>query len=348
MYITSWQKLIPLAAAILFLFRAFQSSWAPHFTGSHYLASLHANISTSVEDLPTPTNTPFSDVDQSLQPSASLESNEPLETPDLTHTFDFIISYYKEDTREVRKKMAELKALDAMKVYTRIRTFIYVKDEKANLDELRMVFQTQNVFLIPNRGREAGAYFTHIINNWWDLADHNLFMQAELHHHDNARDKLVDYLRPNTGFLNIGFHEICSSEDCYDPWVKERRFSRIQEIYTLVKQEFCPAQIAIDYLGQIVVSRRRVQLNSRKIYQYLKDTLESEMDHPIHTDYHHENFQDTVENPYFGHTLERSYGILWDCHYPRIAETCGKGFGALVARRGPGDTNDDKCQCLDP
>jgi Protein of unknown function (DUF3431) len=268
---------------------------------------------------------------------------ESQESDDLS--FDFIVCHYQENIDLVAALLRRFRALGALQKYSRVRVFVYTKDELASLSKLQKALDTPNVIQLPNRGREAGTYLHHIVKHWNDLATHNLFMQAGLHEEDDAMNRLDDYLAPNTGVLSLGTHELCSCIDCKDPWNNIHSFPRLQELYAIVNRQFCPERLALSYLGQIIASRRRIKSRPLELYLYIKDVLESELSHTIHSDPRN-FFEDSVANPYFGHTMERAYGILWGCDNPDIVEKCGSNFPGLGARRGPTD-RPDKCQCLD-
>lgn len=267
-------------------------------------------------------------------------------TDELRATFDIIVSLYKEDINNVIASLSDLQSLPVLQNYRRVRVFVYVKDEEAQVAELRKALNVSRVIQIPNRGRETGTYLSHILANWNDLATHNMFIQAHMHRYDDAKNRLSDYLSPNTGVLNLGSYELCDCLACKDPWDGERTFPRLEQLYSLVNRKFCPPRVALSYLGQIVTSKKRIHSQPLEIYQYIKDVLESDLSNPIHSDPRQAIFEDSITNPYFGHTMERSYMVLWGCGDPSIVETCGSGFDALANRRGPMDA-DDKCQCLD-
>lgn len=96
------------------------------------------------------------------------------------------------------------------------------------------------------------------------------------------------------------------------------------------------------YKGQMIVSSHRIMANKKSLYEHLKEILESDLDHWIHDDPREEMFDDSLTNPYFGHTLERSWMILFGCSDPRLEESCSW----LKTRRGLGESL-ERCQCLD-
>jgi hypothetical protein len=323
------QRLIPIVAVlILFLIVVRLTHLSPSYRIRHFMELLEPNSS------PRP----------SWTPDPETAKAELQETSDFT--FDIIVNLFQEEVEKIAASLMDIRSLPVLQNYSRVRVFVYVKDENVSVSELREVLETPHIFQIPNRGRETGTYLGHILDNWDDLASHNMFMQAQVHHHDDARNKLLDYLQPNTGVLNLGFYELCDCLACKDPWDSDRIFSRLEELYSIINREFCPNRIALSYLGQIVASKTRIQSRPLQLYKYLKDILESSSSHPIHSDPRQDMFEDSITNPYFGHTMERAYTILWGCEEPSIVERCGSGFGALANRRGPTDP-DNKCQCLD-
>jgi len=125
-----------------------------------------------------------------------------------------------------------------------------------------------------------------------------------------------------------------------------RTWSRISEIYALVHGELCPGEVVLTYLGQMVVSRDRIRSVRKAAYDHLLGVLESEMGHWIHRDEKEGMFRDEETNPYFGHTVERGWMVLWGCEDPGLVDRCGGGTGALFQGRGEGEEA-EKCQCLD-
>jgi hypothetical protein len=190
---------------------------------------------------------------------------------------------YKEDTNKTFHMLEELKALAPLKNLT-ISTYIYTKDNKADLDELREIFNTTNVSILMNVGREAGTYFTHILKEWDNLARHTMFIQADMHEYDGAKNRIKDWFKPNTGVLSLGQVESCDCVSCQDFWDSGRTFPRIEELYSALNGKFCPKKIALSYLGQIMVSATRIRSRGPSTYKYLKSVLESDMEHFIHSD----------------------------------------------------------------
>ncbi|KIV99305.1 uncharacterized protein PV09_08966 [Verruconis gallopava] len=259
-------------------------------------------------------------------------------------TLDIVVSMYREDAQSCALRLKELKSLQPFKDLT-IRTFIYTKDSSANVEQLKDIFNTPHVVTLPNLGREADTYFTHILERYSDLARHTMFIQAEMHEFEGAKTRIKGWFRPNTGVLSLGQIESCSCVSCHDSWDNHRSFPRIEELYSALNGEFCPQKIALTYLGQIIVSAERIRSRGPSTYKYLRQVLDSDKSSFIHTDPRQPFFNDEPSEPYFGHTIERSYMVLWNCSSDDLARRCG-GLSSLHTPR-PEGLPDDYCQCLD-
>jgi hypothetical protein len=262
-------------------------------------------------------------------------------------SLDIVVSMYKEDIHTVRETLRSIRSLPPIANVSEIRTFIYVKDPDANITTLQETLTTPNVIRLPNVGRESGSFLTHIIENWDNLAQHTLFVQAEPHEFEGLKNRILDYFMPSTGVLPLGTLEVCDCTSCNDPWNADRTFYRIEELYSILNGKFCPTNVMLTYLGQIMASRERIHMRSRELYEYLRETLESGKDHFIHKDNEgvsqdRDFFTDGPTNPYFGHTIERAWMLLWGCETPDMQCT---GWNSLrIKREGEAD---DHCQCLD-
>jgi hypothetical protein len=261
-------------------------------------------------------------------------------------TLDLIVTMFDEPLEDTKREVDELLALEPFSDLT-TRVYIYTKNPDADVEELKDYFKTSYVSRLQNVGREAGTYFHHIVSNWDDLAHHQLFVQAHMHDYEAAKNKIRDYFHAEeTGMLSLGLMERCDCVSCKDPWDGSRTYPRLEELYSALNGDFCPRQLSLTYYGQFVVSARRIRSRSKNTYMYLKEILESGEGHWIHADPKQDFFKDEISNPYFGHTLERAWLILWGCDDAALVERCG-GNTNLRQRRHH-DQPLDHCQCLDP
>jgi len=259
-------------------------------------------------------------------------------------TLDIVVSHYDEDLNKTAEMINELRNMPKFR-QLEVEVHLYTKKQDADLDAIRETINTTYVTLLPNLGREGGTFFDHIILSWDRLARHTMFIQASMHEFDHAKEHIRDYFGVDTGVLSLGIYESCNCVDCTDPWDATRKFPRLEELYAALNGQFCPKQVILTYLGQFIASATRIRSRGLKTYEYLKKVLEADETHFIHADPKQDFFQDDVTNPYFGHTLERSWMVLFGCSEARLVEKCGSWPGLRVARK-PFAANDD-CQCLD-
>lgn len=272
--------------------------------------------------------------------------------PYLDHTYnpqggmdlDIVVSMYKEDPVSVGQILDKFRNLEVFKTLNP-RVLIYVKNKNANITMIKKRTGASSVELLPNKGREGGTYLHHILTEWDNLANHTLFIQGGVHEMKATMNRIQDFFMPKTGMLSLGFrHATCNCDSCKDPWTSPDLWPRVPEIYSAVYRETCQnnTSILISYAGQFLASAKRIRGTSKAIYKHLSDLVESDSEHWIHQDSHDARFFDTMDNPYFGHTIERSWMIVLQCSEPRLAERCQD----LNLRRVEGDS-DDICQCID-
>lgn len=263
--------------------------------------------------------------------------------PTPKNKFDIVISMYKEDQTKMAEQLRELKGLTSLKGLDP-KVIIYVKDQGADVESIKRTVGADVVKIIPNRGREGGTYLHHIVNEWDNFAAHTMFLQGDMHKFQKLKDRISDYFVPKTGVLSLGFGQsTCECNNCKDSWGGEDTWFRVPEVWSAVHGELCPnSGILISYGGQMIVSASRMRSSRKQVYEHIKGILESDEDHWIHADSKADSFVDKPDNPFFGHTLERSWMTLFHCSDPKLAVTCP----SLDTRRGENDS-DGTCQCLD-
>jgi len=267
-----------------------------------------------------------------------------------SRTLDIVVACYRENTDLIRDRINEIKGMELLQGFKRIRVFVYVKNEELKTEELDKFAAdvgAEHIKVLPNKGREGGTYLHHVVSQWDDLADQTFFVQADAHKWEHAKNRILDFYVPETGMLSIGYTlQVCSCYKCQDYWDDGRVFSHIPELWSAVNGQLCPGDtgILMGYQGQMIVSRNNIHKTQRAIYQHLEDILEAEMEHWVHKEQRQSDmFEDSVQNPYFGHTLERSWQTLFHCSETRLYKTCEE----VEWRRQEGDPVEN-CQCLDP
>ncbi|EPE32259.1 hypothetical protein GLAREA_07392 [Glarea lozoyensis ATCC 20868] len=258
-------------------------------------------------------------------------------------TFDIVVSAYLEDPELIKSMLDSLKETAYLRHMTP-NVILYTKDPAANITALKDTTGADIVKLLDNVGREGGTYLHHIITNWDNLAEKTMFIQAHAHNMRELVPRINDYLVPETGMLSLGFAGItCSCLDCQDRWGWEDEENVIPALYQQIYNRSCDSnmRVLLSYKGQFVASAKRIRGISKAMYE--------ELFLAVTTDEGWRRGRDSVgytqlpENPDFGFTLERLWGLLMQCATDsRVAVRCpsllsGKGLG--------GDVRD--CQCLD-
>jgi hypothetical protein len=263
-----------------------------------------------------------------------------------TPTLDIVVSMYKENVAFLTGELRLLRNLPCFHGID-IRTIIYTKDADANLSSLSYATGAAMTIQLPNTGREGGTYLSHILLAWDDLARHTLFMQADPHNPTHARQRLRHNFNARTGVLPLGGLATCECRSCVDSWNPEAKFRRLAELYSALNGELCPEEIPVCYSGQVVVSAARIRQRKKEMYEHLKGVLESDMGHWIHKDEKVDVFKDEESNPFFGHTLERSYMVLWGCEDTAVVEKCTEWERLVEDGASLGEKAAGWCQCLD-
>ena len=256
---------------------------------------------------------------------------------------DIVIGMLQEDTQTIHDQVEEILSLPQLS-NLETKVIVYSMDETADLVSLMKETGADAVEKIPNIGHETGAYLSHILKQWDNLADHTLFLHPEIEDFDHVKARIEDFFLPSTGMLSLGFgHKECSCETCHDPWVSASTWPRVPQIFSAVYGEICPStNILLSYGSKFIVSSKRIKGTGKHIYQHLKEILESDEKHWIHQDERQLGMEDFPHNSYFGRTLERSWMIIFKCSETRLVKSCP----GLDTRRKPDDW-DDVCQCLD-
>jgi hypothetical protein len=246
--------------------------------------------------------------------------------------FDIVLSYYDENTEKVRNQIEVLRAIPAFAELSP-RVIIYIKgpvepfvDGEPGLEVLRNQLGADIVRTLPNYGRESHTFLTHIVNYWDDLATQTLFGQGRLHDLDLITPRIETHFNTSVAAMSFAEYSSCECEFCDPLWGSPKEgFKRVPQLYTIFNQEFCPSQgVLLSYRGQFIVHRDRIYRHARERYQWLLEIME-DMSHDVNGDnpsgswYRHDN---TLENPFFGHIVERAWLFIFGCNDLRLAAEC--------------------------
>jgi hypothetical protein len=229
-------------------------------------------------------------------------------------TMDLVVSRYDESANSIASYIGPILNITPLSgLTTRVIIYSTGQDEPKKLrDDLRHHIPF-NVDVIvrqrPNVGRECAAFLHHITTGWQDLANHTLFMQAELHHSWSVRWRMQDYFVPNTGFLSLSdVSEYRSSWDqCWDHSTWSESSDVLGSIYSRANPTLCQG-FTLTYRGQFIASRHRIHSQDKQLFQDLLDEFVNPRS-VVHSSGHAEHpwlpgKSDSMDRPLFGYTIE--------------------------------------------
>ncbi|CAG8974812.1 hypothetical protein HYALB_00000425 [Hymenoscyphus albidus] len=261
-----------------------------------------------------------------------------------TSRFDIVVSMYEEDPLLVKQTLDTIKTT-AMLRKIKPTIIVYTKSPGADLKVLKENTGADVVERMENLGREGGTYLKHIVDKWDKLADQTMFIQAHAHNMRELIPRINDYLVPETGMLSLGFTGVqCECGACGDRWGWEDKFNSIPQLFQKIYKQPCkPEQpILLAYKGQFIASAKRIRGIDRNIYGGLLTAINSK-DGWSHNEAIVGDNVDRPDNPYFGFTVERVWGLLLQCGTDEsVAAKCP----SLLSGMGQGGQPED-CQCLD-
>ncbi|KAM0713774.1 hypothetical protein Q7P37_010736 [Cladosporium fusiforme] len=257
-------------------------------------------------------------------------------------SIDIVVSYHDESILKLASTLTSILQLPNTMPLTQ-RVILYAKASEFPASELQTNLSlalpptvTVHAHEIPNIGREGETYLHHILDNYDDepsgLADHTLFLQADMHDPWYMRPRIMQYFTPRTGFLSLWHTEsICSScSSCRDhspTWAPSQDL--LETVFHAANgaNATC-ADIVPTYRGQFIASAPRIRANEKSMYEDLR-----------------RRFTDAdEENPSWGYDLERLWGTVLQCAGSRsMGDRCPSMMSGMMGTVGALED----CQCLD-
>ncbi|KAG9229045.1 hypothetical protein BJ875DRAFT_211746 [Amylocarpus encephaloides] len=258
--------------------------------------------------------------------------------------FDIVVSMYDEDPDYLRRTLEAIKST-AMLSTLKPNIIVYTKNPDADLAMLKQATGANVVEKMDNVGREGGTYLQHIVNKWDKLAEQTMFIQAHAHNMRELIPRINDYLVPETGMLSLGFTGVqCDCEACGDRWGWEDKYTMVPDLFKKIYKQPCKtgAPILLAYKGQFVASARRIRGIDKDIFKDLMVAINSK-DGWSHDTTIVGDHVDRPDNPYFGFTVERIWGLLLQCATDgSVAAKCPSLLSGMGRWGEVGN-----CQCLD-
>jgi hypothetical protein len=180
---------------------------------------------------------------------------------------EIVISMYKEPVGDVSNLIA---TLNGEPKTTGALVTIYNKDRDADTESIRMKTGADRVIQLPNVGREGETYLYHINHQWDELAQHTIFLQADIHNPREFYTRLWSYFDSNrTGFLSLGWSGACNCKDCSDRFSWRDTTGLLPFYHNKIDKSTECKDILFSYKGQFVVSAGRIRGISKTIYSDL-------------------------------------------------------------------------------
>lgn len=252
---------------------------------------------------------------------------------------DVVISMYAEPLRDIKSLVKSLKAIPSLSHST---VHIYTKEDSVDLALIRNATGASEVSRLPNVGREGHTYLHHIVDNWDSLAAHTIFIQGHVHNLREFFPRVRHYFDPHrTGFLSLGpLGNTCDCETCGDRFGWSDPLS-VQEYHQQIYSNSTCGRVLLTYKGQFVASAKRIRGIDKSIWMQLKLAME-EQSNRVHQPDYLDGRDDSLDQPQFGYSLERMWGMLMQCNSMQVARKCP----TLLSRTRSGGNVGD-CQCFD-
>ncbi|GAA5837346.1 hypothetical protein JCM9279_005659 [Rhodotorula babjevae] len=291
--------------------------------------------------------------DHTSSPSSSSSSSSAFSPP----TLDIVFAYYDSPVAEFAAHVAETLGRGTVRKF-RTRVSVYDKGAGAGGNEggeerrraLEGIEGVDEVVQLENVGREGGTYLHHILRRFdaptaADLAflgpaahdrptshaDMTLFLQHHLAWAWVGAPRF-DHVDARTGFLSLGPYV---KSDCGVDQRVWGDFRRMRELYSML----CPPTLQLaSWAAQFFVSRARIVANPRAKYARVQALLEAPEGHWLGEEGASFGWGGEMgpSNPFFGHALERSWPVIFNCTDPGVADRCGDDVYDKAA-----------CQCRD-
>ncbi|KAH7348040.1 hypothetical protein BKA66DRAFT_542379 [Pyrenochaeta sp. MPI-SDFR-AT-0127] len=260
---------------------------------------------------------------------------------------EVVISLYQEPLSMVQSLISTLR--NDIPSLSGARVHIYIQNRDVDIGFIQQQTGAENVSQLPKIGREGETILYHIISQWDFLAEHTLFIQADVHNPREFHNRLRRYFDPKqTGMLSLGFsgHTCSYRHGCGDQWGWRETSNIISHIYSQVYNVSEPhtktcRDILLSYKGQFIVSGRRIRGIPKATYIKLHSAL-VDMNSWAHQSEYINSGSDSSNSSLFGYTLERLWNLIFQCSDMNIAWKCA----SLLSRERRGGSIQD-CQCLD-
>jgi hypothetical protein len=271
--------------------------------------------------------------------------------------FDIVVAAYARPGIEIAHDIDDIMSLRTLHNRT---TGIYIYNKgpaTSQLDrDIRQYLRGAKTLYIEglnNTGREGGTYLHHIVSKWDSLARHTLFIQEQPHDFALLKQRISDYLVSGTGFMPLSYEgRIWRQCEHLRAGTWTGITESISRVSSMVNSSDTCEDRLLTFRGQFIVSDARVRSNSKAMYAGLSHDLidaGSWMHAPallrspwVNAD------SDSLEDPVFGYTLERLWGVIMRCSNRYVAKSSPSLLGSYIRSAWFGQKVPfEDLQCLD-
>ena len=295
-----------------------------------------------------------------LVDTASGKTDAPPSTTHVPH-LHLVIAHHNEEPFWMRRWIDSVRSIAYVQELG-IKVIVYTKGRGTDLVTLKETTAADEVFQLPNVGREGSTYLHHLLNTYDDPPPFTMFTQAiikkgqylsgEIEGEHVAKlkdwiyDKLSEKFTSDIGFMSLDRkHDICHCGHCTDMG-RDDFYPLWPQLYVMLEGTVCQELEGnvLSFNGHFIVSRKRILSRPKSIYEYLKELIDAPQDHWLHAEpepkwFEKDKGKSTPDDPKFGHTLERLWHVIFNCSNPAQMVDCDvKGMKA----EGPGG-----CTCKD-
>ena len=296
-------------------------------------------------------------------PLGDTASGKTKAAPSTTHVpqLHLVIAHHNEEPFWMRRWIDSVRSISYIQELG-IKVIIYTKGPEIDLVALKETTAADEVFQLPNVGREGSTYLHHLLKVYDDPPPFTMFTQAiikkgqylsgeiEDEHvaelKDWLYDKLSEKFTSDIGFMSLDRkHDICYCGHCIDMG-RHDFYPLWPQLYAILEGTLCQELEGniLSFNGHFLVSRKRILSRQKSNYEYLKELVDAPEDHWLHSEpepkwFEKDKGKSTPDDPKFGHTLERLWHVIFNCSNPAQMVDCDvKGMKA----EGPGG-----CTCKD-
>ncbi|KAG0646511.1 hypothetical protein D0Z07_7437, partial [Hyphodiscus hymeniophilus] len=233
--------------------------------------------------------------------------------------------------------------------YPRVK--LYTKDQTLNITDFSSYTGGLDVTVIAaslnNSGGVTATFLHHILYSWDSMSTQTIFLStASPKNFVRLKERFERYFvpalpihservaEPVTSFLNLGEYSTCFCSSCSDHLGWSDTFHLIPSMFGAAHQKSKPCKFTLLTHGNnFIASADRIRGLRRDVWQMLYDALTNPS---LRDAWAHDRAKlpdrkdgkwifgqdDSVQNPYLGHTIERLWGIMMQSDEREIAWRC--------------------------